>query len=430
MPATPRPSPYRWLVFAVLCAAYLLVYFHRTCPAVVAQDLMRDLGAGATAVGLLGAAYFYPYALMQIPAGLLSDSWGPRKTMTLFFLLAGIGSIWLGLAGSIGPAIAARTLVGIGVAMVFVPTMKVLTHWFRREEFATMTGILMALGGVGAYSAAQPLAWLSVAIGWRGSFILIGAVTLALAIIIWVVVRNRPEEKGLAPISQADDHPASGQTYTLGQGMKMVLGNGRFWAVAIWFFFSLGVFFSMGGLWGGPYLMQVYGLSKPQAGALLSMIAAGMVVGSPLLSWISDKVFVSRKKVLIIATAIHLLLLTVLWLQPAGISLGLLYVWFFLFSVCSSAIVVVAFTTTKELFPVAIAGTSVGLVNLFPFLGGAVMQPVSGWILSLQGGPQGPYAPAMYGNLFLFWMACVAVSFIASCLAQDTLPGRKGKTTA
>ncbi|MCB2226752.1 MAG: MFS transporter [Desulfarculaceae bacterium] len=427
MPANPRPSPYRWLVFAVLAAAYLLVYFHRTCPAVVASDLMRDLEAGATAVGLLGAAYFYPYAIMQIPAGLLSDSWGPRKTITVFFVLAGIGSIWLGLAGSIGPAIAARTLVGLGVAMVFVPTMKVLTHWFKRSEFAGMMGILMALGGVGAYSAAQPLAWLSVALGWRGSFILIGAVTLALAVIIWVVVRNRPEDKGLPPIIDAADGPSGVAAIPLGKGMKMVLGNGRFWAVAIWFFFSLGVFFSMGGLWGGPYLMQVYGLTKPQAGALLSMIAVGMIIGSPLISWFSDKVMVSRKKVLIIATTLHLLLLLVLWLEPAGMNLGLLYLWFFLFSVCSSAIVVVAFTTTKELFPVAIAGTSTGLVNLFPFFGGAVMQPVSGWLLSLQGGPQGPYTPAMYGNLFLFWAACVVVALVAVCLAQDTLPGRKGK---
>ncbi|MCF8065396.1 MAG: MFS transporter, partial [Desulfarculaceae bacterium] len=110
-----RPSSYRWLVFVVLACAYLLVYFHRTCPAVVAADLMRDLKAGATSLGMLGAAYFYPYALMQLPAGLLSDTWGPRKTITLFFPLAGVGAIWLGLAGSIGPAFAARTLVGLGV---------------------------------------------------------------------------------------------------------------------------------------------------------------------------------------------------------------------------------------------------------------------------------------------------------------------------
>ncbi|MFH2125369.1 MAG: MFS transporter, partial [Pseudomonadota bacterium] len=295
-----RPSPYRWLVFAVLACAYLLVYFHRTCPAVVAADLMRDLKAGATSLGMLGAAYFYPYALMQLPAGLLSDTWGPRKTITLFFSLAGVGAIWLGLAGSIGPAIAARTLVGLGVAMVFVPTVKVLTHWFTRGEFARMMGILMALGGVGAYTAAQPLAWLSLIVGWRGSFILIGVVTLVIAGLVWVLVRNRPEDKGLPPVLDTLGDAPGSAAMTLGQGIKMVLGNPRFWAVAVWFFITPGIFFSLGGLWGGPYLMQVYGLSKTQAGGILSMLAVGMIVGSPLVSWVSDKILVSRKNTMII----------------------------------------------------------------------------------------------------------------------------------
>lgn len=425
-----RPSPYRWLVFTVLACAYLLVYFHRTCPAVVAADLMRDLSAGATSLGWLGAAYFYPYALMQLPAGLLSDTWGPRKTISLFFSLAGVGAIWLGLAGSIGPAIAARTLVGLGVAMVFVPTIKVLTHWFTRGEFARMMGILMALGGVGAYTAAQPLAWLSLIVGWRGSFIIIGAATLILAGIIWVVVRNRPEDKGLPPVPDTVGDPSGSQGMTLGQGVKMVLRNPYFWAVAVWFFITPGIFFSLGGLWGGPYLMQVYGLSKTQAGGVLSMLAVGMIVGSPLVSWVSDKVLVSRKQTMIIAGSVLMALLGILYLFPASFSPSMLYLWFFFFAVSSSAIVVIGFTTTKELFPVAIAGTSTGLINLFPFSGGAVLQPVTGWLLQTQGGPQGPYSPAMYQSVFLFYLALSLVALICACLVKDTLPGRKAARSA
>ncbi|MCB2191586.1 MAG: MFS transporter [Deltaproteobacteria bacterium] len=423
-----RPSPYRWLVFVVLSCAYLLVYFHRTCPAVVAADLMRDLQAGATSLGMLGAAYFYPYALMQIPAGLLSDTWGPRKTITLFFSLAGAGAIWLGLAGSIGPAIAARTLVGLGVAMVFVPTIKIMTHWFTRGEFARMMGILMALGGVGAYTAAQPLAWLSLIMGWRGSFILIGVATLVIAGLVWVVVRNRPEDKGLPPVPDTLSDPPGSDSITLGQGIKMVLGNPRFWAVAVWFFITPGIFFSLGGLWGGPYLMQVYGLSKTQAGGVLSMLAVGMIVGSPLLSWVSDKVLVSRKKTLMITGACLCVLVGILYLATASFSHGMLYLWFFLFAVSSSAIVVIGFTTTKELFPVAIAGTSTGLINLFPFLGGAVLQPVTGWLLQIQGGPQGPYSPAMYQKVFLFYLGLSLVAFICACLTKDTLTREPAKS--
>ena len=92
---------YRWLIFWILAFSYILVYFHRLCPAVVAVDMMADLQTSGALLGLLSSAYFYPYALMQIPAGLLSDSWGPRRSISLFFLLAFIGSVLLGLAPSV-----------------------------------------------------------------------------------------------------------------------------------------------------------------------------------------------------------------------------------------------------------------------------------------------------------------------------------------
>ncbi|MCK5723499.1 MAG: MFS transporter, partial [Gammaproteobacteria bacterium] len=143
--ASAKPSGYRWVVFCLLAFGYLLVYFHRLCPAVVALDMQADLQTSGALLGFLAAAYFYPYALMQLPSGLLSDSWGPRKTITVFFAIAGASSIFLGMVESMGLAILARTLVGLGVAMLFVPTMKVMTNWFKIEEFARMTGILMAV---------------------------------------------------------------------------------------------------------------------------------------------------------------------------------------------------------------------------------------------------------------------------------------------
>ncbi len=172
-----RTLKYRWLVFALMGASYVLVYFHRLCPAVLAVDLMRDLNATGALTGLLGAAYFYPYALMQIPAGLLSDSWGPRKTITLFFCVACVGSIILGLAPTVSIAILGRTLVGLGVAMLFVPAMKILAEWFHKREFSMMTGILMAMGGLGSLTAATPLVFISSLIGWRNSFVAVGLLT-------------------------------------------------------------------------------------------------------------------------------------------------------------------------------------------------------------------------------------------------------------
>ncbi len=410
---------YRWLIFWVLALSYVLVYFHRLCPAVVAVDMMRDLHAGGALLGLLSSAYFYPYALMQLPAGLLSDSWGPRRTISVFFTVAFVGSLLLGLAPSPLWAIVGRSLVGLGVSMLFVPTMKTLAEWFRIREFATMTGILMAMGGIGTLTATMPLALLSTWIGWRLSFVVVGIITLLLAILVWLFVRDRPADLGWPSPSEPSGPtpPAIG----LLEGMKRVITYPRFWPVAIWFFFDCAVFFSFGGLWGGPYLMQVYGFSKAQAGQILSMLAIGMIVGSPILSFLSNRVFQGRKPVLVLSSFVLLCLTALLAFCTEELPLAGLYLICLGLGIFSSAIVVIGFTTTKELFPLQIAGTSTGLVNIFPFAGGAVFQPLLGYILESHGRVEGVFSLAGYEQAFLLLFFCGLIAFLASLCLQETL---------
>ncbi len=409
----------RWVIFWLLAFGYVLVYFHRLCPAVVALDMMRDLKAGGALTGFLGAAYFYPYALMQLPAGLLSDSWGPRKTITLFFLVAFAGSLILGMATTVFWAILGRTLVGVGVAMLFVPTMKILAEWFRSGEFGLMTGILMAMGGVGSLTATIPLAHLSGWIGWRLSFVAVGVLTLILAILIWRLVRNRPADMGLPTLLEPGQ--AAAAPIPLMQGVKEVLTHRWFWPLAIWFFFDCGVFFSFGGLWGGPYLMHIYGMTKTQAGQILSMIAVGMVVGSPLLSYLSGNVFRARKPVLVMCGVIVVGLICPLAFYTDRIPLIGLYLLCLFLGIFSSAVVVIGFTMNKEMFPVQIAGTATGLVNLFPFAGGAVFQPVLGYVLERQGQVQGQFTVTGYKNAFLVLLLGAVVALISSLMTRETL---------
>ena len=413
---------YRWLIFWILALSYVLVYFHRVCPAVLAVDMMRDLQAGGGLLGLLSSVYFYPYALMQLPAGLLSDSWGPRRTITLFFTIAFVGSILLGLAPSLLWAIVGRTLVGLGVSMLFVPTMKTLAEWFRIREFATMTGILMAMGGIGTLTATTPLALLSTWIGWRLSFVVVGIITFLLAILVWLFVRDRPADLGWPSPSELSG--SSPKAVGLLEGMKNVLTYPRFWPVAIWFFFDCAVFFSFGGLWGGPYLMQVYGLTKAQAGQVLSMLAIGMIVGSPMLSFLSNRVFQGRKAVLVLSCFVLLCLTALLAFYTDQLPLPGLYLICLGLGIFSSAIVVIGFTTTKELFPLQIAGTSTGLVNIFPFAGGAVFQPLLGHLLESHGRVEGAFTSAGYEQAFLILFVCGIIAFLASLCLQETLAGQ------
>jgi sugar phosphate permease len=413
---------YRWVIFWILSGGYILVYFHRLCPAVVAVDMMRDLQTGGPLTGLLGAAYFYPYALMQLPAGLLSDSWGPRKTITLFFLVAVIGSVLLGAAPSALWAVAGRGLVGVGVAMLFVPTMKILAEWYRAREFALMTGILMAMGGLGSLIAAAPLAWLSAWIGWRASFTVVGGITLLLAALVWVVVRDRPRDFGWP--SPAETHAARPDPIGLWQGVRRVIACGAFWPLAVWFFFDCAVFFSFGGLWGGPYLIQVHRLTQDEASRILSMLALGMIVGSPLLSYLSNSVFRARKPVLVIASLITVGLTAPLAFQTAQVSPAWLYAICLGLGVFSSAIVVIGFTANKELFPTQMAGTATGIVNLFPFAGGAVFQPALGYALESHGRVANAFSVAGYQQAFTILFFCALIAFGASLCVRETMPKR------
>ena len=416
---------YRWFIFWVLATAYLFVYFHRLSLSVVANDIVRDFHTSAGIMGLLGSIYFYCYAAMQLPAGLLSDSIGPRKTVTVFLLVAAAGSVLFGLAPDIYTAFGGRILVGFGVSMVFIPTMKILSQWFRAKEFASMAGILNAVGGVGALAGTGLLAFMTSSMGWRTSFVIIGCCTIILVILVWFVVRNRPQDLGwpsiLAVENMETDSDVKAAEIGLMEGVGRVLKNRYFWPVAIWFFFDCGIFFGFGALWGGPYLMHVYGLSQGETGAILSMIAYGMILGSPFLGFVSDRVLKSRKKPFMICTGILTCLLLCLYAVPAGLPKAALYAVFLVLSICASSIVVIGFTTTKELFPVEIAGTSVGTVNLFPFLGGAVFMPFLGWILDMY--PKtaaGGYALEGYKGLLLVLLISSTLALICTFFMKET----------
>jgi sugar phosphate permease len=319
--------------------------------------------------------------------------------------------------------------VGLGVSMVFIPTMKILSRWFHPHEFAFMTGILNAVGGMGVLAATWLLAVMTLLFGWRISFELIGCCTFIIVVLVWLVVRDRPEDKGWPSIEELDKknddkvtHPA--KQIPLLEGARRVISEKYFWPVAIWFFFDCGIFFAFGGLWGGPYLMHVYGMSRAQAGTVLSMIAWGMIIGSPPLGFLSDKVMKSRKKPFILCNLVLVMELTFLSIYPTGLPHITLYVLFFIFSICSSSVVIFGFTIIKELFPMEIAGTSTGMVNLFPFLGGAVFMPLLGWVLdAYPKSDTGGYSLEAYSMLIFILLGSSVLSLICTFLTKETYQG-------
>jgi len=418
--AIAKARRYRYLVCISIFLAYVMVFFHRLCPAVIALDMQESFQVGGTLLGVLGSAYFYPYALMQIPTGLLADSWGPRKTVASFLVLAAIGAVLMGLAPSLSLAVIGRVLVGVGVSTVFVCNFKLLAEWFSPRRFVVMGGLFMATGGLGALGSSSPLAFLSESLGWRGSLAAVGLATAAIALLVWLVVRDRPQDKGwpslrTEPAFQPD--AATGKMARIGlwAGMRQVVGAARFWPISLWGFCCIGIGFALSGLWGGPYLMQAKGLSKAEAGLVLNMSALALVVGGPLLAVVANRL--GRKKVLIGVSVIMCLALLPPALAPQAVPLWLLYPLFFCYSLCSGATGPVIAAVSKELFPISIAGTSVGMVNLFPFFGAAAFQIAMGAIVSQTAGG----VAASYQAMFLFSLCCAVAALISACFVTETL---------
>jgi sugar phosphate permease len=395
------------------------VFFHRLCPAVIALDIQSSFGISGTLLGVLGSAYFYSYAIMQLPTGLMADSWGPRKTVSAFFVLAGIGSVLMGVAPSLPIAIAGRILVGLGVSTVFVCNFKLLSEWFSTRQFVIMGGAFMAMGGIGALFSSVPLGWVSNAIGWRMTLVAVGIVSLLVAAMVYIFVRNRPSEMGLPAINADPNQSEPGEKIGLMQGMKMVVISGRFWAVAIWSFCAIGLSFAIGGLWGGPYLMQVYGLSKAAAGGVLSTFALALILGSPLLSWLANRF--GRKSVLMSCSLALAVVCGLMSWFVDRMTLPVLYIMFFCLFLTGGSAGPIFAAVSKELFPISISGTSVGTVNLFPFIGAAIFQVTIGAVLTAGSHAQGQYTVVSFRYMFLICLTGALVSLAASFFMKETL---------
>jgi len=415
---------YRWAVFAVLAAAQILVIFHRSSIAVMAQDLSEAFSIDAPALGILGSMYFYPYALMQLPAGILADVVGPRKLASSFFALAGAGALIFSLAPDFSSLILSRLLIGLGLSCIYVPTLKVIANWFRQDEFGTLSGLLVSLGNIGGVIAATPLAVLVMSYGWRYTIRGIGIITLILAGLIYLIVRNAPPERadlvpGPMPAGSGSAHPTNSILLAAVSGMRTVAANRKFWPLAFRAFVFYGAIMSFTGLWGGPYLMQAAGLNTMQIGNLLILFAVGSIIAAPAGGYLSDKVFRSRRGPTLVATLLCAACWVPLAAAPDRLGLGLLTALFFTLGL-AGGLGAIGFAQVKEMYPADLAGTVSGVYNFFVMLGGAVFQIVFGLIIrSFAPLPGGTYPPAAFGAGFRFLFVSLVVGTLAVLLSRE-----------
>ena len=400
--------PQRWLILIILNAVYFFVYFHRTSTAVLAPYLMEEFSASAASLGGMSAAYFYPYALSQPLVGYLTDRWGPRKVVTFSTAIGFFGALLFGLAPTLFLAALGRGLIGLGAAGVFVPALKALLLWFGPQAFAQMNGILLVTGNIAAITSATPFAWTIQQTGWRISFFFIAGISIALTSLSWAYVRDFPPGHVPETAGKLSERPV-GKTFLL------ILKNPFFWTLVALFFTYGGAFQTFQGLWGYPFLIDVFHYDKLAASNLLVLIAIGVIVGGPILSYLTDKSF-SRKKGPLLSLCIGVQVLIWSGIVFGGPSLGPISMGILLFAMGATlaGTLSILWAIIREVSAPERLGTVMGLVNPAPFLGVAIFQPATGYLMDRVGKTGAGFPFEAYQNAFGLCLASLSVAFIIS----------------
>jgi len=351
---------------------FLFAFFHRAAPGVFAKELMQAFGVTGAIVGLLSATYFYAYAGLMIPAGVLVDRLGVRRVVAAGGFVMGAGTLLMALAAGSVPLFAGRFLVGTGASVTFVGALKIAAAWFPASYFATLSAATAATGVLGGLVGTAPLAWLATGLGWRGALAVVGVVTLGGAILCFALVRDQPPDRADAAL------PAPAWPAVLA-GLGRVLGNPHTWPPFLAFFFlysaTNNLFF-----WVVPCLRDVYGLGMTEAAFYATATSLALLVAGPLTGFVSDRVLRRRRLPYTVLTTAQFGAWLVFVLTLGRLPLWALYALFFGMGLVGGAFVL-TWPLGREVNPPELAGIAVAAVNLGAFVGAALTQGPLGALL-------------------------------------------------
>lgn len=386
----------RGVVFALFTAAYFLSYFLRSANAVLAGDLARDLALSAEHLGLMTSLYFGTFALAQLPLGPGLDRWGPRTIASAMMLVAVVGALVFATGQSFAQVALGRALIGFGMAALLPSGFKVVSQWYPAARGATMSGLLIGIGATGALVAATPLAWASGQVGWRAVFAGVAALIAASALAIALLAGDAPRDETVS-------NTAPGPRERTGLGV--IVMDRRFWRITPLAFCYTGVLLGTQGLWAGPYLFDVLGLTPVAAGNILLLLGLGVAAGYATSGWFCDRFGVAR----VVALCAGLFVLCQFGLA-ARPPLGLVALLYVLFGY-TGGYCIMLMAHARQVFPPAMTGQAVAAANFFGIGGTFLLQWWLGRIIGrFPTTTAGHYQPAAYTVAFL-------VTAIATLLA-------------
>lgn len=396
------------LAWATGALFFFYAFVLRVAPSVMIEEMMRDFGVGAAAIGNLSAFYFYSYAGLQIPIGMMIDRFGPRRLMAVAGLGCAAGCVLMATSTGYWSAAAGRCLIGATVAFSLVGAMAIAGQWFAPNRFALLSGIAMGLGMAGGVFGQAPLRLLVEATDWRQAMVLLAAGGLLIAVASWAFVRDRRRGAG-------------GIGAVLG-GLARVLGHRQTWLIAIAGLGTTGPLLGFAGLWGVPFLVAEHGLERAQAASITSLLFVGWGVGAVFFGWFSDRIGVRKPPFvagLVLCTAaiaalVHLPGLPLPWVMALCALCGF-----------GGSSQIVGFAAARESNDPALSGTAIGFVNAVVTGAGALYQPLLGWLLDLAwtgstAGGARIYEPAAYRLALSVLIAGAAAGLVATLLVRET----------
>lgn len=381
-------------IFAALFLAYILSIFYRSFLSVIAERVMADLSIGPAELGLMSAAWFIAFALMQFPVGWALDRIGPRRTATALMSVGAIGAVLFAFAGEATTATIAMALIGVGCSPVFMSALYLFARSAAPEKFAALASLFIGLGSVGNLLGAAPLARAATLFGWRETMVGLAGCFIVALICAALLVRDPPKL----------DHPAAKDS-GLWAGLKEIMAIRAFWLIAPITFVSYAILVTVRGLWVAPYLGEVNGFSAVAQGDAAFLMAAAMTLGAFTFSWL-DRAVGPKPAVLwsVLLVAVLFAVLALIGHRTGAGSVALLTA--IGFAGFSYAILM---AHARLFFPDHLIGRGMTFMNFFFIAGASAVQAGSGWLIAAGKGA-GLDSATVFAQLHWTFAAILAAS--------------------
>ncbi|WP_163100098.1 MFS transporter [Peribacillus alkalitolerans] len=369
-------SRYRWIVFATVLLAYLLIVTQRTAPGLVSDQLMDEFKVTATTIGLLTSIQFFAYASLQVPIGILSDRFGPNFFLIVGTILNGMGTLIYSFAPNEIVLLSARLLVGIGDATIWVNLILILSQWFKAKEFVGLLGFAAMGGSLGFLMATVPFsAWIDFS-GWRSPFFTTGLILTLYGLLLYFVLVKIPSRMFKDTKNPLQSEPKREKTITI---LKRLFSNRQAWATFLCHFGVVGTYVGFIGSWAVPYGMHVYGLSRSDASQLIMIGLIGAIIGAPLTSWIASKLGTLKRPYFLV----HIIIF-ISWgafvLYSGKPPYFMLIILFFIIGYGNGASAL-TFAVVRQSFDMKEVGVVSGFANTGGFLSAVLLPSIFGKVL-------------------------------------------------